>query len=110
MVVERKIKKCCGGIKYNINIDSIVVTDRVCDAVKLGSFEEHLSVQSVSSFLYKGCPTTYQIRQSFNNFTTNEIIATKFETDFSHRSSSILTHERTPVQVSFQYLHWFYNY
>jgi len=28
-----------------------------------------------------GCPTTYQTRQFFNNFTTNEDIATKFEAD-----------------------------
>ena len=31
-----------------------------------------------------GCPTTYQTRQFFNNFTTNEDIATKFEADLPH--------------------------
>jgi len=30
---------------------------------------------------YTGCPTRYQTRQFFNNFTTNEDIATKFEAD-----------------------------
>jgi hypothetical protein len=28
-----------------------------------------------------GCPTRYRTRHSFNNFTTNEDIATKFEAD-----------------------------
>ena len=31
-----------------------------------------------------GCPTRYQTRHFFNNFTTNEDIATKFETDLPH--------------------------
>jgi len=33
---------------------------------------------------YTGCPTTYQTRQFFNNFATNEDIATKFEADLPH--------------------------
>ena len=33
---------------------------------------------------YTECPTTYQTRQFFNNFTTNEDIATKFEADLPH--------------------------
>ena len=31
-----------------------------------------------------GCPTRYQTRHFFNNFTTNEDIATKFEADLPH--------------------------
>jgi len=31
-----------------------------------------------------GCPTRYRTRHFFNNFTTKEDIATKFETDLSH--------------------------
>jgi len=31
-----------------------------------------------------GCPTTYQTRQFFNNFTTNEDTAKKFEADLPH--------------------------
>jgi len=31
-----------------------------------------------------GCPTRYRTRHFFNNFTTNEDIATKFETDLPH--------------------------
>ena len=33
---------------------------------------------------YTGCPTRYRTRYFFNNFTTNEDIATKFETDLPH--------------------------
>ena len=38
----------------------------------------------LSLISYTGCPTTYQTRQFFNNFTTNEDIATKFEADLPH--------------------------
>jgi hypothetical protein len=31
-----------------------------------------------------GCPTRYRTRHFFNNFTTNEDIATKFEVDLPH--------------------------
>jgi hypothetical protein len=31
-----------------------------------------------------GCPTRYRTRHFFNNFTTNKIIATKFEADLPH--------------------------
>jgi len=31
-----------------------------------------------------GCPTRYQTRHFFNNFTTNDDIATKFEADLPH--------------------------
>ena len=34
-------------------------------------------------YTYTECPTTYQTRQFFNNFTTNEDIATKFEADLT---------------------------
>ena len=32
-------------------------------------------------FNYKGCPTRYRTRHFFNNFTSNEDIAMKFEAD-----------------------------
>ena len=35
-----------------------------------------------SLFAYTGCPTTYQTRQFFNNFTTIEDIATRFEQEY----------------------------
>jgi hypothetical protein len=38
---------------------------------------------------YTGCPTRYQIRHFFNNFTTNEDIATKFEADLPHCVRSV---------------------
>ena len=54
---------------------------------------------------HTACPTRYQTRHFFNNFTTEDI-TTKFEADcrqiplhFSHK-------KRTPVQISLQYLHW----
>ena len=31
-----------------------------------------------------GCPTRYRTRHFFNNFTTNEDIATKLEADYRH--------------------------
>ena len=33
---------------------------------------------------YTGCPTCYRTRHFFNNFTTNEDIATKFEADLHY--------------------------
>ena len=72
----------------------------------------------------------------FNNFTTNEDIETKFEADYRHTLQThtadtryrhtLQTHtadthyihiplrfshnERTPVQISLQYLHWCWKY
>jgi hypothetical protein len=37
------------------------------------------------------CPTTYWTRQFFDNFTTNEDIATKFEADLPHCVRSVAT-------------------
>ena len=42
-------------------------------------------------YIYTGCPTTYQTRQFFNNFTTNEDIATKFEADLPHCVRNVTT-------------------
>jgi hypothetical protein len=56
-----------------------------------------------------GCPTIYQTRQFFNNFTTNEDIAQQLAALQTH-SSLFLTYERTAVRISVQYLHWFWNY
>jgi hypothetical protein len=33
---------------------------------------------------YTGCPTRYRFKYFFNNFSTNEDIATEFEADLSH--------------------------
>ena len=54
-----------------------------------------------------GCPTPYRTRHFFNNFTTNEDIATKFHTHYRHIPLHISHKERTSVQISLQYLHWF---
>jgi len=35
-------------------------------------------------YICTGCPTRYRTRHFFNNFTTNEDIATKFEADLPH--------------------------
>jgi len=37
------------------------------------------------------CPTRYRTRQFFNNFTTNEDIATKFEADLPHCVRNVTT-------------------
>ena len=48
-----------------------------------------------SSFFLEGvnteCPTRYQTRYFFNNFTTNENIATKFEADLPHYVRNVTT-------------------
>jgi len=53
-----------------------------------------------------GCPTRYRTRHFFNNFTANEDIATKFETDLPHCVRNVKEKNVTPVQISLQYLHW----
>jgi len=52
------------------------------------------------------CPIRYRTRRFFNNFTTNEDIATNFEADCGHTPLHFSHNERTPVQISLQYLHW----
>jgi len=52
------------------------------------------------------CLTRYRTRHFFNNFTTDEDIATKFEADYRHIPLHFSQTERTPVQISLQYLHW----
>jgi len=37
------------------------------------------------------CPTRYRTRHFFNNFTTNEDIATKFEVDLPHCVTNVTT-------------------
>ena len=37
------------------------------------------------------CPTRYRTRHSFNNFTTNKDIATKFEADLPHCERNVTT-------------------
>ena len=57
---------------------------------------------------YTGCPTRYRTWHYFNNFTTNEDIATKFEADYRHIPLHFSHNERSPVQISLQYLLWNY--
>ena len=40
---------------------------------------------------YTGCPTCYQTRHLFNNFTTNQDIATKFEVGLPHCLRNVTT-------------------
>jgi len=55
---------------------------------------------------YTGCPSRYQTRHFFNNFTTNEDTATKFEADYRHIPLHFSHNECTPVRILLQYLHW----
>ena len=55
---------------------------------------------------YRVCPTSYRTRHFLNNFTANEDIATKFDTHYRHIPLHFSHNERTPVQISLQYLHW----
>jgi len=53
-------------------------------------------------YIHTVCPT----RHFFNNFTTNEDIATKFEADYRHIPLHFSHNESTPAQIWLQYLHW----
>jgi len=49
---------------------------------KRASINATLSLANINIFICNtGCPTRYRTRQFFNNFTTDEDIATKFEAD-----------------------------
>jgi hypothetical protein len=50
--------------------------------------------------LCTGCPTSYQTRHFFNNFTTNENIATKFEADIPHCVRNVK--EKNVLQFKFR--------
>ena len=52
------------------------------------------------SAFYTGCPTRYRTRHFFNNFTSSEDIATKFEADYRHIPLHFSHNERTAVQIS----------
>jgi len=51
----------------------------------------HVSSSTLLTFRRSNCPTTYQTRQFFNNFTTNEDIATKFEADLPQCVRNVTT-------------------
>ena len=53
---------------------------------------------------YTVYPTRYRTRHFFNNFTTNEDIATKFEADYRHIPLHFSHNEHTPVQILLKYL------
>ena len=48
------------------------------------SYKTHANWLQLQINNYTGCPTRYRTRHFFNNFTTNEDIATKFEADLPH--------------------------
>jgi len=58
------------------------------------TFPNRILTQRASA-LYVGqnteCPTRYRTRHFFNNFTTNEDIATKFEADLPHCVRNVTT-------------------
>jgi hypothetical protein len=64
-------------MRFSFRLNSIVMNQKV------GRTSYHWSDT--------GCPTTYKTRQLFNNFTTNEDIATKFEADLPHCVRNVTT-------------------
>ena len=54
-----------------------------------------ISFLSLPEQHYTGCPTRYRTRHFFNNFTTNEDIATKFEADLPHCARNVTTSHTT---------------
>jgi len=61
---------------------------------------------SDTRYIYTLRSTRYRNWHFFNNFTTNEDIATKFESDYRQIPLHFSHNERTAVQISLQYLHW----
>ena len=51
----------------------------------------HNLYHSYQLYCYTGCPTRYRTRHFFNNFTTNENIAAKFEADLPHCVRNVTT-------------------
>ena len=49
------------------------------------------------------CPTRYRTRHFFNTFTTNEDIATKFETDLPHTTDTFLFISHTTNVLLFKF-------
>ena len=69
-----------------------------------------------SSLIYTACPTRYRTPHFYNNFTINEDIAggpllrvatirRTTDTHYKHIPLHFSHNERTPVQISLQYLH-----
>jgi len=52
-------------------------------------FAEVTIFVSVKILRYTGCPTRYRTRHFYNNFTTNEDIATKFEAGLPHCARNV---------------------
>jgi hypothetical protein len=78
--------------------------------VLTGKEREACLLRQNGSFMSStGCSTIYHTRQLFNNSKTNKDIAQQLAALQTH-SYSFLTYERTAVQISLQYLHWFGNY
>jgi len=51
-------------------------------------------------------PIGVMMMHFFNNFTTNEGTATKFEADYRHIPLHFSHNKCTPVQIPLQCLHW----
>jgi hypothetical protein len=109
----RHLRKYCGttsifrgvtGLPLESNT-ALQLTDSVNDKVHEGRLQT-IGAKCAFPTGYTVCPTRYRTRHFFNNFTTNEDIATKFEADLPHCVRNFSHNERTPVQISLQYLHW----
>ena len=82
----------------------------VANIVYAVTFFRTIPNSSNNPFVLYVCPTRYRTRHFFNSFTTDEDIATKLEADYRHIPLHFSHNERTPVQISLQYLHWCYIY
>jgi len=52
---------------------------------------KYIALCRIHVYYYTGCPTRYRTRHFFNNFTTNEDIATKIEEGKSHCVGNVTT-------------------
>jgi hypothetical protein len=82
------------GIYSCIHISSLVDV-RMCLMSKTLYSNQIINEESVHFvgpyYICRECPTRYQTRHFFNNFTTNEDIATKFKADLPHCVTNVTT-------------------
>ena len=104
----RQGSEVCGhsGSVFHLNVKRLhSVTDRIFLCTSVTNVECHTSVQLHSTHrnnmtptvdLTTVCPTRYRTRHFFNNFTTNEDIATSTDTHYRH---TIQTQYRHTLQT-----------
>jgi len=98
---------CSSFLKFCIHISQIAPVSSSELQVflsRMSDFGKRMDILRDSAF-YTVCPTRYRTQQFFNNFTTNEDIATNTDTHYRHIPLHFSHNERSPVQMSLKYRH-----